>query len=219
MWEEGLMKDEEPRLHEESYRGAELMQAIGEARLAICGAGAVGSNLAESLARQGFRKLRVIDHDRVDVRNLSTQVFSRADVGAQKVAALRNSIFRATGVEIDARAEEMTQLNMRNLLKDMDIIVDGFDNSVSRQLLFDHALATKAPCLHVGLSGDYAEVIWNPEYRVPGSAGEDRCDYPLARNLILLATSVAAEVLVDYLAGGSPASYTITLRDLTILSI
>jgi hypothetical protein len=43
----------------------------------------------------------------------------------------------------------------------MILIVDVFDNSISRQVVKDYADRTGTLCLHAGLSADYAEVMWN----------------------------------------------------------
>jgi hypothetical protein len=38
-------------------------------------------------------------------------------------------------------------------------------------------------------------IVWNPIYRVPSPANDDVCDYPLARNLVMLTVAVACEVI------------------------
>ena len=91
-------------LHEEIYRGTDAFARLAVPQLTLCGAGALGSHLADSLARQGFKKLRVIDHDRVAEHNISTQLYGAGDVGALKVDVLRNRLFRTVEVEIDAVA-------------------------------------------------------------------------------------------------------------------
>lgn len=96
------------------------------------------------------------------------------------------------------------------------MILDTFDNSLSRKILKDYSDKTECPCLHVGLAGDYAEIIWNPDYRVPSDANDDICDYPLARNLVLLAVAVASESIITLITTGEMKSFTITLKDLTI---
>src|SRR5688500_8275806 len=93
--------------HEQIYRGADVLARLAALRTTLCGAGAVGSNLADNLARQGLAHRRVIDHDRVEEHNVSTQLYGESDVGAWKVEALRNRLFRATGVEIDAVRKEL----------------------------------------------------------------------------------------------------------------
>lgn len=207
----------DPLNHERQYRGAEAVRKLNQASVAICGAGAVGSNLAETLARQGVRRLRVVDRDRVGPENRATQVYGTGDVGAQKVAALKEFLFRATGAEIETHGKELTEANARKLLKGVDLVVDGFDNSAARRAVAEACRAESRPCLHVGLNADFAEVTWNERYRVPGDPeGGDVCNYPLARNLVVLVTAVAAEAVVRFLLTGARESYTVTLRDLRV---
>src|SRR5918998_6691734 len=97
--------------HEQLHRSAEVMRRVREQPVTVCGAGALGANLVESLARTGFARLRVIDRDRVEERNLSTQPYYRSDVGAQKAKILSNSLYRALSVNVESRAEELTHRN------------------------------------------------------------------------------------------------------------
>jgi hypothetical protein len=62
-----------------------------------------------------------------------------------------------------------------------------------------------------------AEVTWNEVYRVPTNVkGMDVCEYPLARNIVMLAVTVATEVLIRYVDTGRKESYIITLGDLKV---
>src|ERR671926_703370 len=103
--------------HEHLYRGPEALPRLAATRLVLCGAGALGSHLADNLVRQGFSPLRVIDRDRVEEHNVSTQLYGEADVGAWKVEVLRHRLFRATGIEIDAVRKELTERNAHGLLQ------------------------------------------------------------------------------------------------------
>jgi molybdopterin/thiamine biosynthesis adenylyltransferase len=202
--------------HERIYRGAELISGIESVPITLCGAGALGSLLADNLARQGFRRWKVIDRDRVEEQNVGTQLYGEAEVGAWKVEALRGRLFRSVGVEIEAVAKELTERNARTLLKNSGVVIEVFDNSAARRLVQKHCRAESLPCLHVGLFADYAEVIWDESYRIPGDVAGDVCDYPLARNLVLLAVAVASEALVRYVLDGSKAGWSVTLRDFAI---
>jgi molybdopterin/thiamine biosynthesis adenylyltransferase len=205
--------------HEEIYRGEDVLRALSQARLAICGAGALGSNLAETLIRQGASCLRAIDHDRVEEHNIGTQIYDQADIGQTKVEALRRHLFRATGVEIDAVRKELTAGNARVLLRDSDIIIDCFDNTQGRQIVQDHARSMDRPTLHIGLFADYGEVIWDGQYRVPRNVAGEVCDYPLARNLVLITVAVAAETILRYIVSGNKNNWSVTLGDLAVRSI
>jgi len=205
--------------HERIYRGPERLSQLGSISITVCGAGALGSLLADNLARQGFRLGTVIDRDRVEQHNVGTQLYSEAEVGAWKVEALRGRLFRTAGVEIEAVAKELTERNVRSLLKGAGLVVDTFDNSAARRLVQEQCRAEAIPCLHAGLFADYAEVIWDEDYRVPRDVEGDVCDYPLARNLVLLAVAVASEVLIRFIVDGSRTGWSVTLRDFAIKAL
>lgn len=205
--------------HEQLYRTNAVMAKLKDSPITICGAGALGANIAENLARSGFDKLTVIDRDRIEERNLSTQPYYRSDVGAFKAKILANNLYRAIGTKVDAKTKELTPTNTTQLLKDSQLIVDVFDNSVARQAVKDYADQFSIPCIHAGLAADYAEVIWNEFYRVPSNINNDVCDYPLARNLVMVTVAVTCEAIVSFIATKQQRNFTITLKDLTIQSL
>lgn len=205
--------------HEQLYRTDFVMAKLKEFPVTICGAGALGANLAENLARAGFGKLKVIDRDRIEERNLSTQPYYRSDVGAFKAKILANNLYRAIGAKVEAETKELTAANASQLLKESGLIVDVFDNSTSRQAVKEYGDRAGIPCLHAGLSADYAEVIWNDVYQVPSDVNDDVCDYPLARNLVMLTVAVACEAIVSFVATGEQRHFTITLKDLSVQSL
>jgi molybdopterin-synthase adenylyltransferase len=199
--------------HETLHRGANSLAA---AHVTLCGAGALGSHLADNLVRQGLGALRVIDRDKVEEHNVGTQIYGEADVGAWKVEVLRGRLFRTAGVEIEPFPKELTERTARAFLKGSGLVLDTFDNAAARRLVQEECRRQGLDCLHVGLFADYAEVIWDDHYRVPADVGGDVCDYPLARNLVLLAVAVASEVVVRFLADGVRENWSVTLRDLAV---
>ena len=202
--------------HEQLHRGSDAMELLGAARVTVCGTGALGANVAEGLARTGVGFLRLIDDDRIEERNLQTQPWERADVGARKARVLANALYRAVGVEAEPVVRRLDAGNVKKLLRGSDLVIDAFDNSVSRRVVADQCAQGGLPCLHAGLAAAYSEVIWNDAYRVPSDAGDDVCDYPLARNLVTLTVAVACEAILAFVIGGEERGYTITLDDLRV---
>ena len=202
--------------HEQLHRDADVMQRMTDYQVTVCGAGPLGANLVESLARQGFAAIRVIDRDRIEERNLSTQPYYGTDVGAFKAKILANALYRALGVKLDARTDELTPANVAKLLEGSALVIDAFDNSVSRQAVKDYCADANLERLHAGLAAGYAEIIWNENYRVPSTAQDDVCDYPLARNLVMLAVAVTCETIVRFIASAEKQSLTMTLDDFAI---
>jgi len=205
--------------HEELYRGVDALGKLGQVWLIVCGAGAVGSHLVSNLLRQGVRHVSVIDYDRIEAHNVGTQLYAESDIGAFKVDVLQAEMFRAVGVEIATLRKRLTEQNANKLLAQADLVIDGFDNHAARAAVTQHCRAANIPCLHVGLSADYAEVMWNENYRVPrdvAAEGADVCDYALARNLIQFAVALASEAIIRFVLEGQRQNYSFTLRDLKI---
>jgi molybdopterin/thiamine biosynthesis adenylyltransferase len=187
-------------LHEEIYRGEEAVAELGKKHITICGAGTLGSNLAETLARQGIKNMRIIDMDRVEKHNLNTQAYGINNIGQMKVEATYKRLYDNVEIAIEKVNKELNKGNAKKFLKKTDLVIDTFDNNTARQLVQDQCRKDKTSLLHAGLNGDYGEVVWDKEYTVPQDQGEgDVCEYPLARNLAMFVITVAAEEIVHFL--------------------
>jgi predicted ThiF/HesA family dinucleotide-utilizing enzyme len=210
-------------LHEARYRD---LSPAAERLVTLCGAGALGANLAETLARMGLRHLRVIDHDRIEAHNLSTQPWVQQDVGGQKARVLANMLYRAVGARVEAQPATLTAANAGALLSGSAVAIDAFDNLPSRAAVGAAAQAAGIPCLHVALgsAGDYGCGLWDAAYlplvdadiSAAAQPALASCDYPLTRPLALMVAAAAAEVLARHLLDGSRCNFEFTLRDLRI---
>jgi molybdopterin-synthase adenylyltransferase len=209
-------------LHEARYR--DLTPAAHQL-VTICGAGTLGANLTETLARMGLQRLRVIDRDRIEAHNLSTQPWVQQDIGAPKARTLAAALYRAVGARVEPQHVELTHENAERLLSGSAVVVDAFDNLPARAAVAGACRVMAIPCLHIAVAatGDYGCGLWGDAYvEASGTAGApraqspelDTCDYPLTRPLGLLVAAAAAEVLVGYLIDGRLRNFECTLRDL-----
>jgi molybdopterin/thiamine biosynthesis adenylyltransferase len=204
-------------LHEAVYRGEAALQKLAQARIVVCGAGALGSQLVDNLVRHGAQNLLVIDRDRVEEHNIGTQVYDQNEIGAWKSEALQARCFRATNIEIEAVNKTLDERNIAKYFKQANLVVDAFDNSASRRLVTEFCNAHKVPCVHLGVNSDYGAVQWNNGYRVPNdvTAG-NACDYPLARNVLLFTMAIGSECVLRFLLHGVQKNYSFTLGDLCL---
>lgn len=186
--------------------------------ITVCGAGALGANLAETLARMGYARLRVIDRDRVERRNLGTQPYSRGEEGAPKARALGMALYRAVGAQVEPVVAELTPENAPKLLAGSGLVVDAFDNHAARGAVSAEALRAGLPCLHLGFSADglYGSGLWERGYVVPRDAGGDPCDYPLTRPLALMLAALAARAVTRRLVEGVEEEFELTWRDVRV---
>jgi hypothetical protein len=204
-----------PFFHEERHAS---LAAVAERPIVVCGAGALGGTLAETLARMGFGRLTVIDKERVEMRNLSTQPYGRGEVGAPKAKALANSLYRAVQARVTPVVAELTAENADRLLAGAALVVDAFDNRAGRAAVSEAANGLGLPCLHFGFSADglYGSGLWEPGYIVPRDAGADPCDYPLTRPLAQTLAALAARAVADFLTAGQRVDFELTWRDLAV---
>jgi len=134
----------------------------GQAKLAkgsalICGCGALGSVLANTLARAGVGYLRIVDRDFLELNNLQRQVlYDEEDVaaGIPKAIAAANKLAKINSqVDIEPLVTDLDHTNIEKLVDGIDMIVDGTDNFETRFLLNDASLKFNTPWVYGGCIG------------------------------------------------------------------
>ncbi len=121
--------------------GKALQQRFRSARIAVCGLGGLGSNIAISLARAGIGNIHLIDFDKVDVTNLHRQQYAVKQLGLYKTDALANTLAAIspyTGLCTDT--VRITEENLKELLAADDIICEAFDNPQAKAMLVNGVL-------------------------------------------------------------------------------
>ena len=137
--------------------GEEGQQRLAEAKVLICGCGALGSVLANTLVRAGVGKVRIVDRDFLELNNLQRQVlYDESDVAAQipKAIAAKQRLEQINSqVEIEAIVADIDHNNMLSLAEGVDLLVDGLDNFDTRFLINDAAAKLNKPWVYGGCIG------------------------------------------------------------------
>lgn len=124
-----------------------------DARVALLGAGGLGSPAALYLAAAGVGTLGIIDDDVVDRSNLQRQVLHTDDrVGMLKVESAAATL-RALNpdVQVARYPRRLEAANVAELLAGYDVVVDGGDNFATRYLVND-------ACVHLGIPNVHGSV-------------------------------------------------------------
>ena len=123
----------------------------------VCGCGALGSVIANTLVRAGVGRVRLVDRDFLELNNLQRQVlYDEADVAAglpKAIAAQRKLKQINSEVEIEAIVADVDYRNVERLIQGVDVIVDGTDNFDTRFLLNDAAVRHGVPWIYGGCIG------------------------------------------------------------------
>lgn len=117
------------------------------AKIALIGAGGIGSAVIPALAGAGVGQLTIIDSDAVELTNLHRQLlfrerdegYSKADLALQFVHRL-NRFVKAIPVQ-----ERIGTDNAERLLAGHDLVIDGSDNFATR-------LAVSDACVGLGIA-------------------------------------------------------------------
>ena len=110
---------------------------IKKSKVLVVGCGGLGSPVIDLLCRAGVGKIGIMDHDKVNLSNLHRQVmFSSEDIGKYKVSILKKKIKKINKeVKIKVYKYKANEKNLRNILRQYDVIVDGTDNFQAKFLL------------------------------------------------------------------------------------
>lgn len=204
-----------PFYHEERHRS---LAQVRDTPITMCGVGSLGGPIAESLARMGYARLTLIDNGRVEERNLSCQPYARADIGAWKVKALANALYRAVAAKITPVAALLDAQHSDAHLVSASLIIDALDNHAGRRAVSASANRLGIPCLHVGFSSDglYGSGLWEPDYPIPQDGEEGPCEYPLTRPFAQVLAAFACRVVGDYLLEGIKQDIELTWGDMQV---
>src|SRR6185503_18100141 len=125
--------------------GTEGQKKLLASRALVCGCGALGSVIANTLVRAGVGKVRIVDRDFLELNNLQRQVLYDEDdvaAGLPKAIAAQNRLQRINSqIEIEAIVADVDHTNIERLLEGIDVLVDGLDNFETRFLLNDAAIS------------------------------------------------------------------------------
>lgn len=104
---------------------------IKQQKILLVGVGGVGSYALETLVRNGFTNITIIDYDKIDITNLNRQLITNnQNIGHSKVIA---GILRSKSINpdilIDGIENKLTEANIDEILAlNFDYIIDACDD-------------------------------------------------------------------------------------------
>ncbi len=156
-------------------------------------------------------KVTILDFDVVEARNLQgTQFFTPEVKNHNKTEALQYLIYKVYGIEINFINEKLSPDNI-DLLSDYNLIVDTFDNYISRKLVQDYCMDHHLTILHCGFSDKFTfSIEFGDHYRVPedNPKAKDLCELPGASSFVHMVAAIGSSVVQEYLKTGKQREFT-----------
>ncbi len=119
--------------------GGEGQSRLLESKVFMVGAGGLGSPVAYYLAAAGVGVIGIADADVVDMSNLQRQIIHNQDrLGMPKVESARETIQALNpDVKVNAYNCRISEDNIRDIISEYDLVIDGCDNFPTRFLVND----------------------------------------------------------------------------------
>ncbi len=133
--------------------GGKGQERLLSSKVLMIGVGGLGSPCALYLAAAGVGTIGVVDSDRVDLSNLQRQILHHtSDVGVPKVDSAKAKLEALNpDVRVIAYRERLTSQNIRSLVDQYDLVIDGSDNFPTKYLANDVAVLANKPLIHTGI--------------------------------------------------------------------
>lgn len=152
---------------------------LKSAKVLVVGAGGLGSPALQYLGAAGIGTLGIIDDDVVENSNLQRQVIhTDARIGMPKVFSAEAAL-RAQNPFVSIRPyhRRLTADIARDLFEDYDLILDGTDDSATRYLVNETAVALGLPLVSSAITAWEGQIsVFDPASGAPCYA----CVFPTA---------------------------------------
>ena len=125
--------------------GAKGQKKILSSKVLIVGVGGLGCPAAENLVRAGVGTVGLIDNDVVNLSNIHRQsLFSSKDIKKQKVNVAAKKLKEINPLtKIETYKLRLNEKNIKNIIKDYELIIDGSDNFKTKFLINDYCIKLK----------------------------------------------------------------------------
>ncbi len=154
------------------YKGnpLEIQRMISDKSVAILGCGGIGNIVSVNLATAGINRLILVDHDEIELSNLSRQIlFVEDDVAKKKVDVLSHELRRRNSqLEITTQCSQISTYEDIEKIGHPDLIVLSADAGDIFNIVNHYALKNNIPYLNVGYVEDIA--VFGP-FVIPGVTG------------------------------------------------
>jgi len=212
--------------------GPAAQEKLRDSSALVVGAGGLGCPALLYLAAAGVGRIVIIDADRVDVSNLQRQVlYTSDDEGELKVVAAARRLHALNPlIAIETHAERFTRDNALELVRSVDVVLDGSDNFATRYLVNDACVLGDRPFVYgaiQGFEGQLSVFNWHggPTYRClfpePPEAGTvPNCADAGVLGVLpgLIGTAQACEVIKLLSGIGEPLAGRLLLLDALAMS-
>ena len=120
--------------------GAKGQKKVISSKILIIGVGGLGCPAAENLTRAGVGTIGLVDNDIVNLSNIHRQsLFNSRDIKKSKVSVAAKKLKDINPhIKIKTYNIRLNEKNIKNIIQNYDLVVDGSDNFKTKFLINDY---------------------------------------------------------------------------------
>lgn len=181
--------------------GKETQWSLQSKKIAIIGAGGLGSTLAMALGTSGIGQIDIVDFDTVSSHNIHRQIaFTLEDEGKGKADTIAKLLVAKNPfVAVNAFAMDFERFSA--LEKTYDVILDATDNLVVRGQIDAYAKSKAIPWIYASVEEFNGQVCFFEEASFKVFTISDHKPGGITAPIVMHIGSLQANLALRYLAG------------------
>lgn len=181
--------------------GEGTQKSLQAKKIAIIGAGGLGSTLAMALGTSGIGRVDIIDFDTVSLHNIHRQTaFTLSDEGRSKAKVVA-ALIESKNPFVEAKAFVMDFEAFQSLGNHYDLILDGTDNLPVRGEIDSYAKEIDAPWIYGSVEAFHGQVCFFEASDFAAMNISDHKPAGIAAPIVMHVGSLQANMALRYLTG------------------
>jgi adenylyltransferase/sulfurtransferase len=181
--------------------GEATQRSLEKKKIAIIGAGGLGSTLAMALGTSGIGEVHLVDFDTVSIHNIHRQIaFTLKDEGRNKAKAVAR-LLEQKNPFVKAVAFDMAFDDFKEMGNRYDLILDATDNLPVRAEIDRYAKESAIPWIYASVEEFNGQVCFFDEANFQVFNISDHKPGGIAAPIVMHIGSLQANLALRYLAG------------------
>ena len=181
--------------------GEETQDSLKNKKIAIVGAGGLGSTLAMALGTSGIGQIDMIDFDTVSLHNIHRQIAFTLNDEDKLKAEVVVELMKSKNPFIVANALNINFEEFKNLENSYDLILDATDNLQTRYSIDEYARKVKTPWIYASVEEFNGQVCFFEEASFQVFNMSDHKPGGITAPIVMHIGSLQANLALRYLAG------------------
>ena len=181
--------------------GEETQASLENKKIAIIGAGGLGSSLALALGTSGIGQVDMVNFDTISLHNIHRQIAFTLNDEEKLKAEVAVDLMKSKNPFIKADAFVMPFEKFAREAKSYDLILDATDNLGTREEINAYARSVNTPWIYASVEEFNGQVCFFDEASFQVFNASDHKPGGITAPIVMHIASLQANIALRYLAG------------------